>query len=335
LRLIATQILEQNCIVKRCVSLPEIDMKNTAAKFVSAVFASIVASSSLLAAPEAEEKEKPADTCLLGPSASVPPGGHWYYRYDRVNKRNCWYLGDAKGKSARKQVADEDAEAAEKAAAPAPKKPAAQRSVTDARAEFQPPQASVEPDSKAAATREPVMTPVDAQRAEEPRKVVTTRWPEPVVASPPATVAAPPAPPAQLQSQPPVAPQQPQIAQAQSQTHAQPPVAPAAQPQRPAAVPVSPAKANAAADQPLSMPMLLTVLVGGLSVIGVMGSAMFARGKSRGNPNKSRPGRRLSRTAPMPPLQPAEQPLPETRVPDDPSRRLQQMLAEIQRRAAA
>ena len=44
----------------------------------------------------------------------------------------------------------------------------------------------------------------------------------------------------------------------------------------------------------------------------------------------------------MPPLPTAEEPLPEkepvpknTRAPDDPSRRLQQMLAEIQKRAAA
>jgi len=309
------------------------DMKNTAAKFVSAIFATVLAGSPLIAAPETEEKEKPADTCLLGPSASVPPGGHWYFRYDRVNKRNCWYLGDARGKSARKQGAEEAAATAEKAAAPAPKKPAAQRSVTDARAEFQAPQASVEPDTKAAVTRGLTATaPADAQRAEELRKVVTTRWPEPVVSSPPAAMPAPSVPPAQ--NQPPAA-QQPQIAQAQPQTQTPPPTAPAAQPQRPAAVPVSAARTTAAADQPLSMPMLLTVLVGGLSVIGVMGSAMFARGKSR--QSKSRPGRRLSRTAPMPHLQPAEQQKqPEkARAPDDPNRRLQQMLADIQRRAAA
>jgi hypothetical protein len=326
LRLIATQILEQNCHRKRCVTSPEIDMKNTTAKFVSAVFASIIASSSLLAAPEAEEKEKPTekpDTCLLGPSASTPPGGHWYYRRDSANKRNCWYLGDAKGKSARKPVAEDDVAAAEKPAAPLPKKPATQRSVTDARAEFQPPQTSVEPPSKAATTPWPAVTPTDAQRADEPRKVVTTRWPELAAASPPSPAAAPPASSAQSQ---------PQIAQA-PQPQAPTQTAPVTPPPRSAAPP--PAKANTAADQPLSMPMLLTVLVGGLSVLGVMGSAMFARGKSRGNANKSRPARRLSRTAPMPPLQPAEQPLPETRAPDDPNRRLQQMLAEIQRRAAA
>jgi hypothetical protein len=352
LRLIATQILEQNWTRKRCVSSPETDMKNTAAKFVSAIFATVLAGSPLFAAPETEEKaekEKAADTCLLGPSASVPPGGHWYYRYDRVNKRNCWYLGDAKGKSARKpaaekQVAEEDATDPEKSVAPAPKKPAVQRSVTDARAEFQPSQTSNDPASKAAVPPWPAVAP-EAQRAEEPRKVVTSRWPESAAASPPAPVAAPPAPPAQAQPQE-VAQTQPQAAQiqtAQPQTQTQTQAAPVAPPPRPAVPPAAPAKATAAADQPLSLPMLLTVLVGGLSVIGVLVSAMFGRGKRGG---KLRPGYRLSRSAPMPPLEQAEQPRPqqplpeqqqpeEARAPEDPTRRLQQMLAEIQKRAAA
>lgn len=110
-------------------------MKSSAA-FASAILATVLAGSPLLAAPQTEEKEKSADTCLLGPSASTPPGGHWYYRQDRANKRNCWYLGDAKGKAARKQVAEEDAAVPEKPVAPSPKKPAAQRQMTDARAEF-------------------------------------------------------------------------------------------------------------------------------------------------------------------------------------------------------
>lgn len=87
--------------------------------------------------------------------------------------------------------------------------------------------------------------------------------------------------------------------------------------------------------------MLLTVLVAGLSVIGVLASAMFGRGKSR--------AKRLARSAPMPPAKemasvketpesprPQPQPRPEqARTPDDPNKRLQEMLAEIQRRAAA
>jgi hypothetical protein len=300
------------------------DMKTTAAKFVSAIFATVIASSTLTAAPEAEnaEQEKPADTCLLGPNASAPAGGHWYYRADRANKRNCWYLGEAKSKGARKAVAEEDSAAAEKAAAPAPKKPVAQRSITDARAEL-PSQTSFEPDTKTVATQR-IPAPADAQRA------VTTRWPEPAAVSSPAPSPAPPVPAARAAETPP-----------QNQAQAQ--ATPAAPPPRPFAPQPLPAKANAA-DKPLSLPMLLTVLVGGLSVIGVMASVIFARGKSQ--QGKPRPRRRLSRSAPMPPLQTPEKPLSEkplpeksiledTRAPDDPTRRLHQMLADIQKRAAA
>lgn len=305
-------------------------MKTTAAKFVSALFASVVASSTLTAAPETgeKEKEKPADTCLLGPSASVPSGGHWYYRVDRVNKRNCWYLGETKDKGARKPTApaEEDSAATEKPVAPSPKKPATQRSATDARAELPLPQPSVQPDTRVVAPQRFTAAPADAQGAGDASTAVTTRWPEPAAVSQPAP--------------PPPAPAAARVAEAPPQAQAQPQATPAAPPPRSAAGPPSPAKANAAAGAPLSMPMLLTVLVGGLSVVGVMGSAMFARGKSRRD--KSRPRRRLSRSAPMPPLPTAEEPLPakapppeNPRAPDDPNRRLQQMLAEIQRRAAA
>jgi hypothetical protein len=30
--------------------------------------------------------------CLSGPDRPPAPGGHWYYRLDRVNDRKCWYL---------------------------------------------------------------------------------------------------------------------------------------------------------------------------------------------------------------------------------------------------
>jgi hypothetical protein len=310
-------------------------MKSSAATFVLALFATVLAGSPLLAAPEPDEKEKekPADTCLLGPSASTPPGGHWYYRFDRVNKRNCWYLGEAKGKPARKQVAEEDTAAAEKPVAAPPKKQAAQRSVTDARAEWPSQQASIEPESKAAAaTPWPSATPADTPRTDEPRKVATTRWPELAAANPPAPAAAPPAPLAQAPPQ--TAQSQPQPAQAQPQAPIQPQVAPIAPP-RPVAPPT--AKPAAAADQPMSLPMLLTVLVAGLSVICVLLGAMFGRKKPRPT--------RLSRSAPMSSLEevasPPQQPHPDrvlpeqARAPDDPNRRLQEMLAEIQRRAAA
>jgi hypothetical protein len=279
---------------------------------VSAFFACIVASSSLTAAPDSEEKEKPADKCLLGPSASTSGGGHWYYRIDRVNKRNCWYLGEEKEKAARKPVAEEDAAPAEKSVAPPPKKPATvQRSITDAHAEL--PQPGLEQDARPTATqRNPAAPPVDVPRADSAQrpavndagKAATTRWPEPSVASP--AVSTPPA---------------TGSAQVTRTAEAQP--APVAPPARPAAPPAPLAAAQAGAGKPMSLPMILTVLAGALSVVGVFASALFGRGKSR--------SRRLSRSAPMPPLEFPERP----RAPDDPRQRIEQMMAQINRRNAA
>lgn len=314
-------------------------MKNSAAKFVLAVLATALAGSPLFAAPEAEpapaEKEKPADTCLLGPSASTPPGGHWYYRIDRANKRNCWYLGDAKGKAARKPAVDEEAAAAEKPALEKPvaakpaapaKKPVAQRAVTDARAEWQS-QRAVEPESRPAAVKPwPGAAIADAPSADETQKPATTRWPELAAASPSVIAPAPPAPLAQNST--PLA--------VQSQPQNPPTVQTAlAAPALRAAVPPPAAKPAPRNDEPMSWPMLLTALVAGLSVIGVLVSAMFGgRRKSRAKPQ-------LSRSVPMPSLEEIPEPHAEharsepAYVPEAPTRSLQEMLAEIQKRAAA
>jgi hypothetical protein len=34
-----------------------------------------------------------ADDCLAKPNATAPQGSHWYYRVDRMTRRECWYLG--------------------------------------------------------------------------------------------------------------------------------------------------------------------------------------------------------------------------------------------------
>jgi hypothetical protein len=96
LRLIATQVFGEIWSVKRRVSSPEMHMSKRAAKFVSAIFASLLAGTPFATishgAPEV------ADSCLAGPKGAPPQGGHWYYRIDRVTKRQCWYLGDEKEK---------------------------------------------------------------------------------------------------------------------------------------------------------------------------------------------------------------------------------------------
>jgi hypothetical protein len=68
-------------------------MSNRAAKFVSAIFASLLAG-----APLTTVSYSAADDCLSGPKDETPEGSHWYYRIDRATKRHCWYLREQIGK---------------------------------------------------------------------------------------------------------------------------------------------------------------------------------------------------------------------------------------------
>ncbi len=74
-------------------------MSSRTAKFVSAVFASLLAGIPLTTV--SHSAVTPAETCLSGPKGAPPKGGHWYYRIDRATKRHCWYVGDAKEKPSR------------------------------------------------------------------------------------------------------------------------------------------------------------------------------------------------------------------------------------------
>jgi len=49
------------------------------------LFATAIMTSTSTPAPAAAD-------CVSGPDHPPPPGGHWYYRLDRVNNRKCWYL---------------------------------------------------------------------------------------------------------------------------------------------------------------------------------------------------------------------------------------------------
>ena len=278
-------------------------MKTTAAKFVSAIFASIIAGTTLAAAPDDEKKT--GDNCLLGPSADTPPGGHWYYRIDRANRRNCWYVRVEKDKAARKPAGGES-HGSERTFARSP-----QRSVSDARAELTPPPIALEPDARRVATQPTTAAPADAPRdnpslsgvneSSPPPSAVASRWLDSseVAASPAAAPPVPAAPPNEVRLQ----------------------AAPAAPPQ--SAAPRARTDANVASEPaPLSLPMLLTILIGALSVLAVIGGTIFGRGNSRSI--------RLSPSAPMPPFDLAEQPSR-----DDPRRRIEQMLAQINNRAAA
>src|ERR1700682_2991441 len=122
-------------------------MSKRTAKFVSAVFASILAGTCLAtvshgAAPSAAA----ADDCLSGPKGQTPAGGHWYYRIDRATKRHCWYVGDEKEKLSR--VAPKNSAPSAEAVSPR-KETATQRSIADAHAELPAPQTRVEQETSA------------------------------------------------------------------------------------------------------------------------------------------------------------------------------------------
>ncbi len=318
-------------------------MSNHAAKFVSAIVAGLLAGANFAAV--AQDAAKPADACLSGPKAATPAGGHWYYRIDRATKRHCWYLGEEKDKTA--AAAPQDA-AASTAAAPAaaaptpptdivPPQPTAgvRKSIADAHAELPVPQArpdqsagvNVQPGNAAAAVATPDSPRAVAPDAGAPPSIVTSRWPDAsgVSSSDNLRLAA-----------------------------ANPPAAAPAN-ARPAPQPAASPIALAAADSTLqkqsgSTQMLLMVMAGALALAGITASLVFRFARARVQPQiwgeqraiwDSVDTGRASRSRPSPPLFPNEN-VPrwrdpvsrDPRAPDDPERRVQEMLARLARSAA-
>ncbi|HZE47379.1 MAG TPA: hypothetical protein VE087_10905, partial [Xanthobacteraceae bacterium] len=168
-------------------------MSNRSAKFASALVASILAGANFTAM--AENATKPADTktadaCLSGPKGTAPAGSHWYYHLDRATRKQCWYLGEAKNKTARTVAAPQpaapaadDATAADATPSQAQPQPqtAMRKSVANARAEWPSPQAAAAPVTTADAAQpggaasDPGIpgASADATAASSP---VTARW---------------------------------------------------------------------------------------------------------------------------------------------------------------
>ena len=122
-------------------------MPNRTTKFVSALFASLLAGAPLTTASHSAPAPAEAEKCLAGPKGTPPQGGHWYYRVERATKRHCWYIGDEKEKVARAAPANSSASADSASPASPPKNAATQRTIADARAELPLPQMQVEPES--------------------------------------------------------------------------------------------------------------------------------------------------------------------------------------------
>jgi hypothetical protein len=104
-------------------------MPNRAARFASAVLASVLAGAFLTAIPRSAAATD--DECLSAPKGETPQGSHWYYKFDRASKRQCWYLRD-EGEVAAANVAP-----AKPSSKPA--SAAMQPAMADARAELPPP----------------------------------------------------------------------------------------------------------------------------------------------------------------------------------------------------
>jgi hypothetical protein len=253
-------------------------MSNRTAKFVSAIFAGLLASVALTT--ESNSAAPAADDCLSGPKSPAPEGSHWYYRIDRVTKRHCWYLGEEREKHSR---------AAPQNSAPSEnpvslwKETATQPSHADAHAELPLPPTPVKREASAAAWT-PAMIASAASAgnsraasntwdASTRRSVVASRWPEQSGMSSSAT----PEPTSDNSD----APASDAPAQSNSAASPLPGVA---------AVPLT--AADASSERPFqsekqagSIQMLLIIIFGALSFAGLMGSAIFRFG------NLPRPGR--------------------------------------------
>jgi hypothetical protein len=313
-------------------------MSNRTAKFVAAMFASILAGANLTAV--AENAVKTADSCLSGPKGAPPAGAHWYYRVDRGTKRNCWYLGDGKAKTAAAAPRDSAAAIAAPAADAAPQiTGSVGKSVADAHAELPFPQSRVGQDAgmqqrgngAAAPTSIDTSERATAPDAGAPSSPIISRWPESAgggSANNPRLAAADPP------------------ASAQADAGAVP---------QPATPPVAPAAADSAPEkQSDSIQMLLMVLAGALALAGLIGGMIVRLGRTRAPryqfpANRRAPWDSMQAGGSSPPIFPSEAaptqrndvprwsaniPL-DPRAPDNPERRVTEMLARLARSAQA
>jgi hypothetical protein len=258
-------------------------MSNRSAKFVSALFATILAGANFSAVAENTANTKPADTksadsktaadsCLSGPKGSAPAGSHWRYRVERDTKRKCWYLGEEK-KTAKAAPAQQDAAAPDAAAASAdappaqsapaqaaPVQPASPQAapamrptVANARAEL-PAQGNIAPANATVEQADPAATPTNA-----PSSAVSARW---------------------FDAQSMGGSNGPRLAA--TQTTAAAPAEAEVAPE-----PAAPAPANVATERASSSTqMLLIVMVGALALAGLVGALVFKLTRTRTPPYK-------------------------------------------------
>ena len=255
-------------------------MSNRSARFVSAIIASILTGANFTAVAEnapADTKaadSKPADTkavadnCLSGPKGGLPAGGHWYYRVDRATKRNCWYIGEEKGKTAKAAPVAQDPSSATSTAdsAPPPQpQPSAnlRKSVADARAELTSQQTNVAQDTTAGVGQQTTRAAnVDnrppAANPDPQSSTISSRWPEAASVPPSGSF---------------------QLAAANASASVQADTQPAPQP---AVMPAAPAATGSALDrQSYSTQMLLLVMASALALAGLVSAVIVRLNRTR------------------------------------------------------
>jgi hypothetical protein len=283
-------------------------MSSRSAKFVSAIFASFLASAPFTTTSHSAAST--ADACVAGPKGTPPQGGHWYYRVDRATKRHCWYIGEAKDQTAR-TVSRDSSSAAASSSAPPRQDSDVPKSIADARAELSSPQTRIEPDAGVIGGQRAPQQAINIesnQQAKEDaslqRSLVASRWPESSGVNPSAAAG-------------------PAIAS----PNANPPSnSPAALP--PALAAVTLAAADASSEKQFgSIQMLLIVVVSALSLAGLMGSAIYRFGGMRWNGRREiRPERHAIWD-----LAGADRLSPAASTADDPKTRIADMIARLSR----
>ena len=143
--------------------------RTTTLTSTSTVFAAVLAGTGLMS--DGGAPARAADDCLSGPKHQTSAGGHWYYRFDRQNRRKCWYLADEGQKTDRVPAAKPQASVRKNAQQATER---IQQSNADARAELadevpapryteqpQVPSASAKPDAEPLTDGPPKSAPED------------------------------------------------------------------------------------------------------------------------------------------------------------------------------
>ncbi len=303
-------------------------MHNRTAKFVSAIFASLLAGTPLTTVSHSAVPA--ADDCLSKPKGQAPEGSHWYYHIDRASKRHCWYLGDEREKLSRAKLQN-SAPIADPASPQ--KETATQRPVADAHAELPLPQTRVEQETSVPAWQRIPATTANAASVENGQlanapdaktqmSLIASRWPDPLGVSSSVSPA-------------PTTGNSGEAVQLNTEQAPLPAVAPSA------------AADLSSEKQSGSVQMLLLVMMGALVLAGVMGRAIFRFGRIRqAGRRQTRSDRRaiwdsVDTDRPSPPAYPrAEASMRRVEIPrelrqaHDPNGRIAEMLARLSKSAA-